>query len=83
MNGFDPSALFDTLRAGIQDASPGIAMTAAEAMARPEAVQRGLRFLMAAYTVVWVVLALYLLTLSFRQRRLAQQLRRLRERVGI
>jgi len=83
MNGFDPIALLAGLLAGIQEGSPGIAMTAAEAMARPEAVQRGLRFLMAAYTVVWIVLALYLLTLSFRQRRLAHQLRRLRERVGI
>ena len=83
MSGFDPITFLGGLWAGIQDASPGIAMTAAEAVARPEAVQRGLRFLMAAYTVIWIVLALYLLSLSVRQRRLTQQLRRLRERVGL
>jgi CcmD family protein len=51
--------------------------------ARPEIVERGLRFLNLAYTAVWVVLALYLVSLSIRLRRLSLQVRRLKERVGL
>lgn len=51
--------------------------------ARPEVVERGLRFLNLAYTAVWVVLAVYLLSLSIRLRRLSNQVRRLKERAGL
>jgi CcmD family protein len=80
---FEPASALAFLVATIQEAAPQAAMTAAEAAARPEAVQRGLRFLAGAYSVVWAVLAFYLVMLSLRQRRLAQQIRRLRERLGV
>lgn len=79
----DPGAVLAVLLAATQEATPATAFTAAEAAARPEVVQRGLRFLTAAYSVVWVILAAYLLSLSIRQRRLARQLRRMRERLGL
>lgn len=79
----EPSALVTAVLAAIQDAAPPTTFTAAEAAARPEVVQRGMRFLTVAYNVVWVILAAYLLSLSIRQRRLAQQIRRIRERLGI
>jgi len=50
--------------------------------ARPDQVARGFHYLMAAYTAVWVILALYLLSLSIRLRRIAAQLRRLKEKPG-
>jgi len=83
MNCPEPGALLSGLLAAIQEAAPQATFTAADAAARPEVVQRGFRFLTAAYSVVWVILAVYLLTLSIRQRRLAQQIRRLRERLGL
>jgi len=80
-------AVIQALAAGaIQAAAEGAAGPAgmaAEAAARPEQVLRGLRFLSGAYTVVWVILAAYLIMLSLRQRRLSRQVRRLRERLGI
>ena len=78
-----PGALLASLLAVVQEPAASTAFSAAEAAARPEVVQRGLRFLTGAYSVVWVILAAYLLSLSIRQRRLAQQLRRLRERLGL
>jgi CcmD family protein len=51
--------------------------------ARPEIVERGLRFLNLAYTAVWIVLAVYLVSLSMRLRRLSLQVRRLKERIGL
>ena len=62
---------------------PVTGFTAENVAARPEIVERGLRFLNLAYTAVWVVLAVYLLSLSMRLRRLAQQVRRLKERAGL
>ena len=62
---------------------PVTGFTAETVAARPEIVERGLRFLNLAYTAVWVVLAVYLLSLSLRLRRLAQQVRRLKERAGL
>jgi CcmD family protein len=62
---------------------PVTGFTAENVAARPEVVERGLRFLNLAYTAVWVVLAVYLLTLSMRLRRLALQVRRLKERAGL
>jgi CcmD family protein len=83
----EPAALLAFLQAAVQAAvqegTPPTAFSAAEAAARPEVVQRGMRFLTGAYSVVWVILAAYLLSLSIRQRRLARQLRRLRERLGL
>jgi CcmD family protein len=83
MMSFEPASALSALIAAIQEGAPRAAMTAAEAAARPEAVRRGLRFLAGAYSVVWGVLAVYLVMLSMRQRRLAQQIRRLRERLGV
>ena len=80
MNLPEAASLFGFL-AGIQDGLPQTTMTAAEAVMRPEVVQRSLRFLTFAYTVVWVILAGYLVILSLRLSRLVQQLRRLRERL--
>ena len=57
--------------------------TAENVAARPEIVERGLRFLNLAYTTVWVVLAVYLLSLSVRLRRLSLLVRRLKERAGL
>jgi CcmD family protein len=56
---------------------------AATAALEPAQVERGFRFLTAAYTVVWVILAVYIMSLSVRLRRLSQQVRRLKERLGI
>ncbi|HZN02277.1 MAG TPA: CcmD family protein [Candidatus Polarisedimenticolia bacterium] len=70
------------LAAAIQAAAPDAPFVAGEAAARPDQVVRGLRFLTAAYTAVWVILAAYLLMLSVRQRRLERQLDRLRRRFG-
>ena len=68
--------------ATIQAASPDAPFVAGEATARPDQVVRGLRFLTAAYTAVWVILAAYLVLLSVRQRRLERALDRLKRRFG-
>jgi CcmD family protein len=62
---------------------PAAAFAAENVAARPEVVERGLRFLNLAYTAVWVVLAVYLLSLSLRLRRLSAHVRRLKERAGL
>ena len=70
---------------GIQAAGAGAAdaaTTALAAVADPAAVERRLRFLSAAYTAIWLILAAYLLLLSVRQRRLERQVRKLRDRVS-
>ncbi|HEU4400734.1 MAG TPA: CcmD family protein [Candidatus Polarisedimenticolia bacterium] len=59
------------------------AETAETVAARPEVAARGFRYLIGAYSAVWTILALYLLTLSIRLRRLSNQVRRLRERAGL
>ena len=79
----EAGAVLHHLVSGIQEAGPATVFTAAEAAARPEVVQRGLRFLMGAYSIVWLILAAYLLSLSVRLRRVLQQLRRVRERLGL
>ena len=61
---------------------PATGFTAENVAARPEVVERGLRFLNLAYTAVWIVLAVYLFSLSLRLRRLARQVGRLKERAG-
>ena len=79
---FDAAA--ELLRAvvAIQAAVPDAGFVTGEAAARPDQVARGLRFLTAAYTAVWVILAAYLVLLSVRQRRLERALDRLRRRLG-
>ncbi|HKB08171.1 MAG TPA: CcmD family protein [Candidatus Polarisedimenticolia bacterium] len=62
---------------------PVTGFTAENVAARPEIVERGLRFLNYAYTAVWVILSVYVLTLSIRLRRLSLQVRRLKERAGL
>lgn len=62
---------------------PAARFVAENVAARPEVVERGLRFLNLAYTAVWVVLAVYMLSLSLRLRRLSSQVRRLKERAGL
>ena len=42
---------------------------------------KNLDYLFWAYTLIWIALAAYLLTLSIRLRRLASQLRRLKSRM--
>ncbi len=59
------------------------ASEAAAAALGPAQVARGFRFLTAAYTIIWVILAVYIMSLSMRLRRLSQQVRRLKERLGI
>jgi len=65
----------------VQD--PATGFTPENVAARPDVVERGLRFLNLAYTAVWVVLAVYLLSLSIRLRRLSRQIARLKERAGL
>ena len=79
---FEAAAGLLNLGAAIQAAAPDVPFVAGEAAARPDQVIRGLRFLTAAYTAVWVILAAYLVLLSLRQRRLERQLDRLRRRLG-
>ena len=79
---FEAAAGLLSLGAAIQAAAPEAPFVAGEAAARPDQVIRGLRFLTAAYTAVWVILAAYLVLLSVRQRRLERQLDRLRRRLG-
>ncbi len=76
-------ALVTTLAALAQEAGSAAGFTAETVASRPEVAARGFRFLIGAYTAVWVILAAYLLTLSVRLRRLSQQVRRLKERLGL
>jgi CcmD family protein len=83
MTAFEPGTLLNGLLTAIQDNPVAAGVSAAEAAVRPDAVGRGLRFLAGAYGVVWTILGAYLVILSFRLRRLARQVRRLRERLGL
>lgn len=83
MTAFEPGTLLNGLLAAIQDNAAAAGVAAAEAAVRPDAVERGLRFLAGAYGVVWAILGGYLVILSFRVRRVARQVRRIRERLGI
>lgn len=80
MNFPDPASIGASFTALLQ---AGAAPDAASAALEPARAERGLRFLTAAYTVVWVILAVYIMSLSVRLRRLSQQVRRLKERLGI
>ena len=68
---------------GLLTQEPVTGFTAETVAARPEVVERGLRFLNLAYTAVWVVLAVYIFSLSVRLRRLARQVARIKERAGL
>lgn len=61
----------------------GAGFTAENVAARPDVVERGLHFLGWAYTAVWVVLAVYIVSLSIRLRGLSRQVARLKERAGL
>jgi len=80
---FDLAAMAARGLAAIQAAAPETTFAAGEAAARPDQVARGLRFLNAAYTAVWVILAAYLVLISARQRRLERQMQRLKQRLGL
>jgi len=75
-------ALASVLVALAQDSTNPAALSVDTVAARPEVAARGFRYLIGAYSMVWVILSVYLLTLSIRLRRLSQQVRRLRERIG-
>lgn len=72
----EPVSIGSMIAALIQDSG-----SAAAAAGQPVDVARGFRFLIGAYTVVWLILAAYMMTLSARLRRLSRQVRRLKERV--
>jgi len=74
------SSIVSVLALTAQESISGF--TAENVATRPEIVERGLRFLNYAYTAVWIVLGVYLLSLSVRLRRLSVQVRRLKERPG-
>jgi CcmD family protein len=76
------AAMIQDAGAAIQAAAPEAPFVAGEAAARTDQAARGLRFLTAAYTAVWVILAAYLVLLSVRQRRLERALDRLKRRFG-
>ncbi len=71
-----------TLAAVAQEAAPATDLAANTVAANPAVAARGFRFLIGAYTAVWTILAIYLLTLSIRLRHLSNQVRRLKERSG-
>jgi len=73
--------LLASLSAYAQEAVPAAA-GAVEAVARPDAVTRRLHFLVLAYSAVWLVLAVYLWTISIRLRRLHQAIRRVKDSPG-
>src|SRR5205809_256630 len=83
MTVLEPVTFLAGLLAAIQDSPVVAGVSAAGAAVRPDAVERGLRFLAGAYGVVWAVLGAYLVILSLRLRRVARQVRRLRERLGL
>ncbi len=78
----DPPALLGPIALLAQSAEPITRFTAETAAAQPAVVARGFRFLIAAYTAVWLVLALYIVSVSVRLRRLSNQVRRLKETAG-
>lgn len=79
---FDAAAGLLQAAAAIQASAPDAGFVAGEVAARPDQVVRGLRFLTAAYTAVWVILAAYLVLLSLRLRRLERAIDRLKRRFG-
>jgi CcmD family protein len=79
---FEPGSWLPALFSGIQEAAAPT-IEALEAAARPDVVASKLRFLTAAYTAVWIILAGYLFLLSMRQRRLERAIRVLRERLRL
>ncbi|MFQ5845489.1 MAG: CcmD family protein [Planctomycetota bacterium] len=82
MNLTEPLALAAALAAGLLGADPQGVAPAGGDPSQTAAALRGLRFLAGAYTAVWVILAAYLFSLSVRLRRLSQQVRRLKDRLG-
>jgi CcmD family protein len=83
MTVFELASMLGHGLAAVQAAVPDAPFVAGEATARPDQMARGLHFLNAAYTAVWVILAAYLVLISLRQRRLERQMQRLRQRLGL
>lgn len=77
----DPAPL-SALVAALQDL-PVTRFAAETAASDPEANARRFRFLIGAFVAVWMILSVYLLTLSVRLHRLSRQVRRLKERAGL
>ena len=65
-----------------QTAEPITRFAAESAAAQPAVVARGFRFLIAAYSAVWFILAVYIVSVSVRLRRLSNQVRRMKEQSG-
>jgi len=78
----DLSAFHGPLALLMQSGEPVTRFTAEAAAAQPAVVARGFRFLIAAYSAVWAILAVYILSVSIRLRRLSNQVRRLKEQSG-
>ncbi len=66
-----------------QATEPAAGFSAETVAASPAIVARGLRFLMGAFSAVWIILTVYLFTLSWRLRRLSRQVERLKEKTGV
>ncbi len=79
----EPSIHLLTLSAFVTGPLAAATGAALDPAAQAAMIERGLRFLMSAYTIVWVILAIYMLSLSVRLRRISSQIRRLRERFGL
>ncbi len=79
----EPSSHLFTLLALAQGPLATATGSALDPSAQAAMIERGLRFLMSAYTIVWVILALYMVSLSVRLRRISSQVRRLKERFGL
>jgi CcmD family protein len=77
------AAILNGLLAVIQETAPAAGFTAETVAAQPAVAARGFRFLIGAYSAVWTILVVYLVTLSVRLRRLSSQVRRLKERAGL
>ena len=79
----EPSIHLLTLFAFVTGPLAAATGAALDPAAQTAVIERGLRFLMSAYTIVWIILAIYMLSLSVRLRRVSSQIRRLRERFGL
>jgi len=70
-----------TIQSGNPDMSHQAALELAVQTLRAEQTRR-VRYMFAAYVVLWAVLGVYMATLSHRQKRLRNELERLRAQIG-
>ncbi len=82
MTPVDLPAFHGPLALLMQSSEPITRFTAEAAAAQPAAIARGFRFLIAAYSAVWAILAIYMVSISGRLRRLRNQVKRLKEQSG-